>query len=143
MKLSEQIEDKFTSKLKKEDLTDSEYISRLIENDLDSRIDLGEGFYYNKYLDRLYNQENKVIVLTKIEREIVITLIEYRGELVPVDIITKRSWKKDDVSIYTFRNLIKKIRDKTYFKLIKSRSNLGYSINFEPNEKGLNQVKLK
>jgi DNA-binding response OmpR family regulator len=135
LELSEQLESKLTAKLKREELTDIEYVSRLIEQDLYSRVELGEGFYYHKYLDKLYDKENKVVALTKTEKEVLITLIKHEEKIVPVDIITKRSWKKDDVSIYTFRNIIKKIRDKTYYKLIANHSNLGYSINLEPNEK--------
>jgi DNA-binding response OmpR family regulator len=127
--LTKQLEDKFTSKLKKEKLTDSEYILKLIENDLDSTIKLGEGFYYHRQSDKLYDKENKEIPLTKIEKGILLTLIANEGDITPVDIIIQKAWKKDNVSIYSFRNVVLKIREKTYYKLIKNHSNLGYSIN--------------
>lgn len=127
--LTKQLEDKFISKLKKEKLTDSEYILKLIENDLDSTIKLGEGFYYHRQSDKLYNKENEEIPLTKIEKRMLLTLIAYEGEITPVDVIIQKAWKKDYVSIYSFRNVVNKIRDKTYYKLIKCYSNLGYSIN--------------
>jgi DNA-binding response OmpR family regulator len=127
--LTKQLEDKFTSKLKKDKLTDSEYILKLIENDLDSTIKLGEGFYYHRQSDKLYDKENKEIPLTKIEKGILLTLIANEGDITPVDIIIQKAWKKDNVSIYSFRNVVLKIREKTYYKLIKNHSNLGYSIN--------------
>lgn len=127
--LTKQLENKFTSKLKKEKLTDSEYILKLIENDLDSTIKLGEGFYYHRQSDKLYDIENEEIPLTKIEKRMLLTLIAYEGEITPVDVIIEKAWKKDHVSIYSFRNVILKIREKTYYKLINNHSNLGYSIN--------------
>ena len=127
--LTKQLENKFTSKLKKEKLTDSEYILKLIENDLDSTIKLGEGFYYHRQSDKLYDIENEEIPLTKIEKRMLLTLIAYEGKIIPVDVIIQKAWKKDQVSIYSFRNIILKIREKTYYKLIKNHSNLGYSIN--------------
>lgn len=126
--LTKQLENKFTSKLKKEKLTDSEYILKLIENDLDSTIKLGEGFYYHRQSDKLYDIENEEIPLTKIEKRMLLTLIAYEGKITPVDVIIQKAWKKDQVSIYSFRNIILKIREKTYYKLIKNHSNLGYSI---------------
>lgn len=126
--LTKQLENKFTSKLKKEKLTDSEYILKLIKNDLDSTIKLGEGFYYHRQSDKLYDIENEEIPLTKIEKRMLLTLIAYEGKIIPVDVIIQKAWKKDQVSIYSFRNIILKIREKTYYKLIKNHSNLGYSI---------------
>ena len=66
--------------------------------------------------------------MTKIEKRLLLALIEQSEKIVPVDILIKRAWSKKDVSIYSFRNLIKKIRDKTYYELIKNHSNLGYSV---------------
>ena len=129
LELSEQLEKKFISKLKREELLDSEYIQKLIENDLESKIDLGEGFIYDMHLDKLFDKKRIEIEITKIEKKLLLTLIEYAEKIVPVDILISRSWNKTNVTIYTFRNIIKKIRDKTYYKLIKNHSNLGYSIN--------------
>ena len=46
LNLPKELEIKFASKLIKEKITDSEYILKLIKNDLDQKLDLGEGFYY-------------------------------------------------------------------------------------------------
>ena len=66
--------------------------------------------------------------MTKIEKRLLFALIEQSEKIVPVDILIKRAWSKKDVSIYSFRNVIKKIRDKYYYGLIKNHSNLGYSV---------------
>ncbi|KAB7892561.1 hypothetical protein GBG18_01515 [Poseidonibacter ostreae] len=57
------------------------------------------------------------------------TLLEYKGKVVPVDVLTLRAWGKDNVSIFTFRNMINQIRVKTYYGIITNHSNLGYTIN--------------
>ena len=129
LELSEQLEKKFISKLKREELLDSEYIQKLIENDLESKIDLGEGFIYDMHLDKLFDKKRIEIEITKIEKKLLLTLIEYAEKIVPVDILISKSWNKTNVTIYSFRNVIKKIRDKTYYELIKNHSSLGYSIN--------------
>ena len=131
LELSEQLERKLAAKLKREKLTDIEYVSRLIEQDLDSRIELGEGFYYHKQSDELRNNEDKEIKLSKIEKRIIQTLIEHNGEITPVDVIKNSAWDTLDVSIYTFRNMIKKIREKTYYDLIINHSTKGYTITIE------------
>ncbi|MDX9960823.1 MAG: helix-turn-helix domain-containing protein [Aliarcobacter sp.] len=129
LELSEQLEKKFISKLKREELLDSEYIQKLIENDLESKIDLGEGFIYDMHLDKLFDKKRREIEITKIEKKLLLTLIEYTDKIIPVDILISKSWNKTNVTIYSFRNVIKKIRDKTYYELIKNHSSLGYSIN--------------
>lgn len=129
LELSEELEKKFISKLKREELLDSEYIQKLIENDLESKVDLGEGFIYDMHLDKLFDKKRIEIEITKIEKKLLLTLIEYAEKIVPVDILISRSWNKTNVTIYSFRNVIKKIRDKTYYELIKNHSSLGYSIN--------------
>ncbi len=129
LSLPKDLEEELASKLKKENLTDVEYLLKLIKNDLVAKIDLGEGFYYHNQSDRFYNSKNEEIIMTKIEKKLILTLLEQKEKIVPVDILIKRAWNKTNVSIYSFRNLIKKIRDKTYYELIKNHSNLGYSLN--------------
>ena len=72
-----------------------------------------------------------MIALTKIEKRIVQTLIEHDGEITPVEVIMKSVWNTLDVSIYTFRNMIKHIREKTYYGLLKNHPMKGYSITTE------------
>ena len=99
LELSEQLEKKFISKLKREELLDSEYIQKLIENDLESKIDLGEGFIYDMHLDKLFDKKRIEIEITKIEKKLLLTLIEYTEKIVPVDILISRSWNKTNVTL--------------------------------------------
>ena len=131
LNLPKELEIKLASKLIKEKITDSAYILKLIKNDLDQRLDLGEGFYYDKLSEKFYNSKNEEIVMSKIEKRLLFALIEQSEKIVPVDIIIKIAWNKKDVSIYSFRNAIKKIRDKYYYTLIQNHSGLGYSINIQ------------
>ena len=128
LNLSKELETKFASNLIKEEITDSEYILELIRKDLDQKLDLGEGFYYDKNSERFYNSKNEEIVMTKIEKRLLFALLEQSGEIVLVDFLMEKVWRKKDVSIFSFRNAIKKIRDKYYYGLIKNHSNLGYSV---------------
>lgn len=121
-------ETKILDILKKRKLTISEYIIDLIINDLDSISHLGNGFYYNNLADKLYDSQNIEIKMSKIQKEILILLINSKGKIVPLEII-REVWKKEKVSIYTLRNMINAIRKKTYYKMIINRSNIGYSIN--------------
>lgn len=129
LELSKELESKLNNKLEKENTTSNEYILKLLENDLDSTLNFENGFYFNEYLGKLFNQNNNEIELTKIEKELLFTLIENYGDIVSVEKLSLRAWGKENVSIFTFRNMIKNIRNKTYYKLIKNHSNLGYSIN--------------
>lgn len=129
--LSKQLDDKLTLNLKREKLSVHQYVEQLIEYDLSSRVDLGNGFYYHRYLDKLYGKDKKEIYLRKLERKVIMTLLEYEGKIVPVDELTLRAWERDDVSIFTFRNIINQIRVKTYYKIITNRSNIGYAINID------------
>jgi DNA-binding response OmpR family regulator len=129
LKLSKDLESKLTQKLKDENITKEAYILKLLENDLDSRITFENGFYFNEYLGKFFNQDNDEIKFTRIEKELLLTLIENYGDIVPVEKLSLRAWKREEVSIFAFRNMIKNIRKKTYYTLIKNHSNLGYSIN--------------
>lgn len=48
--LTEQLENKINLELKKQNLSVSEYIQKLISNELDSSLELAEGFSYNQYI---------------------------------------------------------------------------------------------
>lgn len=127
--LDEQVENKLQDKLKENKLTISEYIEELIKKDLDSITKVGEGFYYDSYKGKLFDSNNKEVKLTNIQISIFLLLLERNGEIVTAEEMIQKIWKRRKASIFTFRNMIKGIRDKTYYELIKSHSNLGYSIN--------------
>ena len=57
-------------------------------------------------------------------------ILKSQGTIVDVETIKKSAWKDKNTSIFTLRNMIKQIRDKTYYGLIKSHSSRGYSAGF-------------
>lgn len=129
LNLPKDLEDKLILRLKKEKMSDIEYMLKLIESDLNSNINLGNGFYYHKLSDKFYDSEKEEVILSIIEKRVLLTLLESTEVVVPVDILIKRAWRKNRVSIFSFRNIIKNIRVKLYYSLIKNHSGLGYSIN--------------
>lgn len=74
--------------------------------DLNSTVNLGNGFYFNKYLGKVFDENHKEIHITKTSKNLLLTLIEYDGKVVPVETLMMKVWKRKDVSIYTFRNMI-------------------------------------
>ncbi len=130
--LSKELQSKLFAKLEKEKLTSSEYFIKLLEQDVDSIIQLGNGFYYNEYLDKFYNNKDTEINFTQTQKNLLIALIKSNGEIKTSEKLISEAWRsRGNVSIFTFRNMIKQIRDKTYYKLIKSYSGKGYSINIK------------
>jgi len=130
IKISDELKKQVDERIKEESISLNEFITELIEKELNSKIELDKGFYYNTYIDKLFNEKNKEVKLTKIEHSIVRTLLNRANVVVSVNELIKSSWSdRKEVSIFTFRNMIKNIRDKTYYGLIKSHSSKGYSLN--------------
>jgi len=127
--ISEDNNEKLQSKIAKLDITLDEYVSRLIEKDINSIVQLENGFYYNKATSKLYNSFNDEVKLTRIEEALFSLLLENRGEVVSIDTIHSVAWKGKNMTRFTLRNKVKTLRDKTYYDLIKNHSNIGYSMN--------------
>ncbi len=119
-----------TSKSKEYKLSIEETLKEIISQQINSRIDLGKGFYYDKVLKKVFDRKNNDTGLTKTQMNIFYTILDTRGNIVDVDTIKKNAWKDKNTSIFTLRNMIKQIRDKTYYGLIKSHSSRGYSAGF-------------
>lgn len=64
--LSEELQFKLFTKLKKDKLSSSQYFLKLLKNDLVTRIDLWEGFYYDNYLEKIFNSNSNEIRITRI-----------------------------------------------------------------------------
>ena len=86
------------------------------------------GYYYNSTLKKVINPNHEDVNLTNTQLRIIKILVDNRGEILHVDTIIESAWDKNEVSIFTLRNMIKQIRDKTYYGIIKSHSNKGYSL---------------
>lgn len=129
LKLSDEIKDKLITKVKEEKISINEYLNQLIINDIDRKMDLGRNFYYDSSSDKFFNPQSEEINLTKIQKKLLLTIISYDGNIVTSQELIKLVWNREDTSIFAFRNMINQIRAKTYYEIIKSHSNKGYSFN--------------
>lgn len=120
---------KLNEKINKLNITLDEYIGKLIEKDINSIVQLDNGFYYNKATSKLFNSYDEQVKLTRIEEALFSLLLENKGEIVPIETIHNVAWKGKNMTRFTLRNKVKTLRDKTYYDLIKNHSNIGYSMN--------------
>lgn len=128
--LTKEMERFLKSKAREFNLPLEETLKEIISQQVDSRIDLGKGFYYDKVLKKVFDRKNVDVGLTKTQMNIFHTILKSQGTIVDVEVIKKNAWKDKNTSIFTLRNMIKQIRDKTYYGLIKSHSSRGYSAGF-------------
>jgi len=91
------------------------------------KVCLRNGVYYDAYRERFYD-ENDVIKFTNLEFALLKLLLENHDRIVSYDEIKEKVWKEKKMSIFTMRNVINKIRKKTYYEIIKNNSSAGYQI---------------
>ena len=127
--LNEELDKKLNKELSTQNTTLEDYINNLVEKDLIYKINLKKGFYLDTYSKKLFNKKDEVIKLTQIQYNIVELLAKNEKEIVSPEQLIKLCWDRKEVSIFTLRNMIKQIRDKTFYEIVKSHSNLGYSVN--------------
>ena len=73
-------------------------------------------------------KNDEVVALTKLENKLLQLVVSKKGEAVSIEEIKIEVWESKDMSIFTLRNMIEKIRDKSYYGILKNKSNHGYSI---------------
>lgn len=92
------------------------------------KIELNHGIYFDEYRDQFFKKGGILIDFTRLEKGFLKLLIERRDELTDYDMIKDLVWKGKDMSIYTMRNIVNKIRQKTYYEVIRNHSGRGYTI---------------
>lgn len=92
------------------------------------KVQFENGFYFDVSREVLF-QGKKVIKLTKIEKKLINLLASNPNVLVTYEDISNIVWKGKEFSIYSLRNVVKHIREKTDETFIKNSSNRGYVIN--------------
>ena len=92
------------------------------------KIKFQEGIYFDEYRDQFFKSGGALIDFTRLEKGFLKLLITKKGEIVDYDIIKNVVWKGKNMSIYTMRNIVNKIRQKTYYEIIRNHSNRGYVI---------------
>jgi DNA-binding response OmpR family regulator len=88
---------------------------------------LNHGLYYDDYRERFYN-ENGAISFTRLEFDLLKLLLDNHNQIIDYDVIKEKVWKEKKMSIFTMRNVVNKIRNKTYYDVIKNNSSSGYQI---------------
>jgi len=91
------------------------------------KIEINNGIYYDIYRERFYDNDS-AISLTNYEFQVLKLLLDNHTKIISYDIINDRIWKEKDMSIFTMRNVINKIRKKTYYEIIRNDSKSGYQI---------------
>lgn len=92
------------------------------------KIEFQNGIYFDEYRDQFFKSGGTLIDFTRLEKGFLKLLITRKGEITDYDMIKNVVWKGKNMSIYTMRNIVNKIRQKTYYEIIKNHSNKGYII---------------
>ena len=96
-------------------------------------VTINHSFKYNLQSKSIYTIDNKKIKLTQIENELLYYLINFsinnENEFVDTKQLAIDVWNNENTSIFSIRNKIAAIRDKTFRNIIKSKNNIGYRIN--------------
>ena len=92
------------------------------------KIEFENGIYFDEYRDQFFKAGGILIDFTRLEKSFLKLLITKRNDITDYDIIKDVVWKGKDMSIYTMRNIVNKIRQKTYYEISKNHSNKGYTI---------------
>ncbi|RXJ77074.1 hypothetical protein CRV03_07365 [Arcobacter sp. F155] len=131
LNLSKEQQTKLDKKLKSNKQTLDEYLTSLVLKDIEGKYDLGKGFYYDLESNRLFDKKHEVVLLSKIENSILkyLILVQDENKKVSAEELYDKCWdRRKEFSVFTVRNFIKRIRDKTHYDIINNTSNIGYSI---------------
>ena len=88
---------------------------------------LDKGLYYDAYRERFYD-DNGAISFTRFEFDLLKLLLDNHNEIISYEEIKEKVWKEKKMSIFTMRNVVNKIRNKTYYEIIRNNSSSGYQI---------------
>lgn len=118
--------------IKNDNLTAEEFVSNIVKEKLNSVL-LEYGFSYNSNTEELFNGNNQKVVFTKKEKALfhylVLFSLKENTKYADINSIKKEVWKSEDTSIFSIRNFIKSIREKTFDEIIKNKNNHGYRVN--------------
>ncbi|MCK9336697.1 MAG: winged helix-turn-helix domain-containing protein [Arcobacteraceae bacterium] len=92
------------------------------------KVEFAKGIYFDEYRQLFFRKNGENIDLTKLEFGLLKLLLDRRGDITDYDIIKDQVWRGKKMSIFTMRNVVNKIRQKTYYDIIKNFSNKGYTI---------------
>ena len=99
------------------------------KKDIEKTIDFNGYSYSFEFNKLLY--EDKEVKFTTIENDLFRYLLNNSNNIMSTDDIHLNIWKDKKMTLFTLRNIIRSIREKTYHKLIKNVSNRGYMLVIE------------
>ena len=109
-----------------------EFLEQIIREKI-NYIRLENGFFYNFSNKSIYNGKGVKINFTKKEETLFDYLISFsienKDKFADIESITLNVWKDEDASVFSIRNKVKSIREKTFYELIKNKNNIGYRVN--------------
>lgn len=109
------------------DMSVDEYIKSILEKELVGTVRLEYDYVYD-LKKRVLMKGDTVIILTDLEKQLIDLLIRNINKFVSSDEIIENLSRSKKMSIFSMRNFIKKIRDKTSKDLITVKSAVGYMI---------------
>ncbi|XOB61377.1 response regulator transcription factor [Campylobacterota bacterium DY0563] len=86
------------------------------------------GYLYSLKDNRFYYQ-NREVALTKLELKLFEYLVKNINRIISYEEIREKVWDNNPCTIYSVRNVINKIREKSYYEIINNISKQGYTIN--------------
>jgi DNA-binding response OmpR family regulator len=92
------------------------------------KIEFQNGIYFDEYRDQFFKAGGSLVDFTRLEKGFLKLLIAKKDGITDYDTIKSVVWKGKNMSIYTMRNIVNKIRQKTYYEIIRNHSNKGYII---------------
>lgn len=104
-----------------------EYIKSILEKELVGTVRLEYDYVYD-LKKRVLMKDDTVIILTDLEKQLIDLLIRNINKFVSSDEIIENLSRSKKMSIFSMRNIIKKIRDKTSKDFITVKSAVGYMI---------------
>lgn len=129
LNIDDDIKNAIEEKLKAKKLLIDEYILELIKKDVNSIFNFN-GYSYHLIFDKLYCG-NEEIKFTSKEMKLFKFLFNNANTLMTLEDIHSNVWENKNMSLFTLRNKINSIRNKTYYELIKNVSNHGYMMVIE------------
>lgn len=95
-----------------------------------SNIDLGEGFYFNHKTNKLLKDDQE-IDLRKKELDLLAFFISKKQSVISYEMLENEIWYDTVMTQDAIRSQIKNIRHKTYSKIFKNVSGVGYKLGLQ------------
>lgn len=86
---------------------------------------LNDDYIFDFDSNQLFKKD-ELIQLTRLETNFLALILSNGTEITDYQEIKNIAWKGKEMSIFTMRNIVNKIRQKTYYDIVKNISNKGY-----------------